>query len=61
MAILHPGPLDTDHPVHPAPLHHLLALQREAQLDKERHGTIEILEDDADIVHPLNRHGSNLR
>src|SRR4051795_6812439 len=45
--------------VHPTSLDRRLALQLHAELDKERLGTLEVVDDDADVVHPLNRHGGS--
>ena len=47
------SPTDT---VHPGSLDRRLALQLHAELDKERDGRLEVVDDDADVVHPLNRH-----
>src|SRR6266542_2157481 len=48
--------LEPNDAIHPAALDRPLALQLESELDKERSHGREIVNHDADVVHPLNRH-----
>lgn len=44
--------------VDPTPLDGHLGLQLHTEFDAERSGSLEVGDDDADVVHPLNRHFS---
>ncbi len=48
--------VEPDDAVHPRSLDGRLALQLQAKLDKERDRSLEVVDHDADIVHPQNRH-----
>src|SRR3954469_23620653 len=45
--------LQADDAIHPRPLVRRLALQLHAELGEERLGRLEVLDDDQDVVHPL--------
>ena len=47
--------------VHPFTLDCCLALQFQAQFDEERDGSREILDHDADVIHPAVRHATQRR
>src|SRR3984893_8115867 len=49
-------PVDT---VHPTSLDRRLALQLHTKFDKERNTSLKVVDDDAHVVHPLNRHGGS--
>ena len=51
--------VEPDGAVHPRSLDRRLALQLHAKFDEERDGSLEVVDDDADVVHPLNRHGGS--
>src|ERR1700683_5181085 len=51
--ILEPGD-----PIHPRPLYSRLALQLQTKLEKERNSGLKIVANDAEGVHPLDRHAS---
>jgi hypothetical protein len=53
--------LEPDHTARPIPLDLRLALQLHAEIGEERLGGLEILDDDENVVHPLNRHTAELR
>jgi hypothetical protein len=42
--------------VRPASFDWRLALQLHAKLDKERSSSLKVVDNDADVVHPVNRH-----
>src|ERR1700737_4342787 len=42
--------------VHPTSLDWRLALQLHTKFDKERSSSLKVVNNDADVVHPLNRH-----
>ncbi len=42
--------------VHPTSLDRHLALQLQTKFDKERDSTLEVVDNDADVIHPLDRH-----
>ena len=48
--------VEPDDPVHPGPLVRRLALQLHAELGEERLRGLEVVDDDEDVVHPLDRH-----
>jgi len=48
--------LESDHRVRPAPLHRRAPFELHPELGEERHGSIEILDDDENVVHALNAH-----
>jgi hypothetical protein len=48
--------VEPDDLAHPIPLDRRLALQLHAELGEERLGGLEVLDNDEDVVHPLNRH-----
>ena len=56
---LDPDPLEPDDAVHPPSLDRCrsLALHLQTELHEEGDGSLEVVDDDADVVHPLNRHG----
>ena len=43
--------------VHPTAIHRRLALQLESELDEERRRGGEVVDDYADVIHALDRHG----
>src|SRR5512133_360590 len=45
--------------VHPTSLDRRHALQLHTKFDKERDSSLEVVDDDAHVVHPLNRHGGS--
>jgi hypothetical protein len=51
-----PEPDDT---VHPTSLDRRLALQLHTKFDKERNSSLKVVDDNAHVVHPLNRHGGS--
>jgi hypothetical protein len=51
-----PDSLEPDNAIHPAALDRCLAFQFEPKLDEEGHGRRKVIDDDADMVHPLNCH-----
>ena len=48
--------VEPDDTVHPAPLDWRLTLQLHTKFGKERSSSLKVLDNDADVVHPLNRH-----
>jgi hypothetical protein len=48
--------LEPDRAVHPRPLVRRLALQLHTELGKERLGSLEVIDNDEHVVHPLKRH-----
>ncbi len=48
--------VEPDNAVHPPPLDRPLAVQLETKFDKERDDRLEVVDNDADVVHPQNRH-----
>jgi len=61
----HHGDLDTllaesGNPARPLPLRHRLTFELQAEGAKERNRRRDVLDDDADIVQPLNRHPASL-
>ena len=53
---LDPDAVEPDDAVHPAALDRRLALQLESELDEELGRGREVVDHDADVVHPLDRH-----
>ena len=53
--------VETDDLVHPTSLDRRLALQLQSKFDKESDSSGEVVDDNADVVHPLNRHVLELR
>jgi len=49
-------PIET---VHPTSLDRRLALQVQTKFAKERNSSLKVVDDDAHVVHPLNRHGGS--
>jgi hypothetical protein len=47
---------EPDDTVHPRSLDRPLALQLHTKFDKERNSSLKVVENDGDVVHPLNRH-----
>jgi hypothetical protein len=58
---LGPDPLEADDEVHPRSLDGCLALQLQPEFDEERDGCREVVDNDADVVHPLDRHGAKCK
>ena len=52
--------VEPDDAVHPRSLDRRLALQLQAELDEERDRSLEVVDDDADVVHPQDRHRPSL-
>ena len=52
-----PDVVEPDDVVHPTSFDRRLSLQLHTKFDKERDGSLEVVDNDADVVHPLNRHG----
>ena len=48
--------VEPDDAVHPTSLDWRLALQLQTKFDKERGSSLEVVDNDADVVHPLDRH-----
>src|SRR5215208_3709445 len=48
--------VEPDDAVHPTPLVAGLALQLHAEFGEERFGSLEVVDNDENVVHPLNRH-----
>ena len=48
--------VESDDPVHPRPLNWGLALQLQSEFEEERNSSLKIADNDADVVHPLDRH-----
>jgi hypothetical protein len=42
--------------VHPTPLDRRLAFQLHTEFGEERFGSLEVVDNDENVVHPLNRH-----
>jgi hypothetical protein len=53
---LRPDALEPDDAVHPIALDRRLTLQLESELNEERHRVREVIDDYADVVHPLDCH-----
>jgi hypothetical protein len=53
---VHSDVVEPDDAVHPTSLDCRLALQLQTKFDKERDSSLEVIDDDADVVHPLDRH-----
>ena len=51
-----PDAVEPDDAVHPRSLDRRLALQLHTELDEERDSSLEVVDDDADIVHSFDRH-----
>ena len=56
---LRPDALEPDDAVHPTALDRRLALQLESELQEERHRGREVVDDDAHVVHTLDRHAGS--
>src|SRR5829696_904640 len=54
-----PDAVESDGAVRPKAFDLRLAFQLHAEFDKERLGRLKVVDDDADVVHPLNRHGGS--
>jgi hypothetical protein len=48
--------IEPDDAVRPTSLDWRLALQLHTKFDKERNGSLKVVDDDADVVHPQQRH-----
>ena len=48
--------VEPDDAVHPWSLDCHLALQLQTKFDKERDSSLEVVDNDADVIHPQNRH-----
>ena len=48
--------VEPDDAVHPTSLDRRLALQLHTKFDEERDSSLEVVDNDADVVHPPNRH-----
>ena len=53
---IRPHALEPHDPVRPAPFDGPLPLQHESELDEELSRGCEVVNHDADVVHPLDRH-----
>ena len=51
-----PDVVEPDDTVHPTSLDWRLALQLHTKFDKEHNSSLKVVDHDADVVHPLNRH-----
>src|SRR5438270_3706631 len=49
---------EPDDAVHPTPLDRRLAFQLHTEFGEERFGSLEVVDNDENVVHPLNRHRS---
>ena len=47
---------EPDDAVHPTPLDRRLAFQLHTEFGEERFGSLEVVDNDENVVHPLNRH-----
>ena len=54
--VLHPDALEPYHAVHPTALDQPLVLQLESNLDEELSRGREVVNHDADVIHPLDSH-----
>jgi hypothetical protein len=52
--------VEPDDTVHPTSLDRRLALQLHTKFDKERNSSLKVVDNDAHVVHPLNRHVPNI-
>jgi len=52
--------VEPDDAVHPTSLDWRLALQLHTKFEKERDSSLEVVDNDADVVHPLDRHVSKV-
>src|SRR5437763_3856788 len=48
--------VEPDDAVHPTPLDRRLAFQLHSEFGEERFGSLEVVDNDENVVHPLNRH-----
>ena len=48
--------VEPDDAVHPGPLDRRLAFQLHTEFGEERFGSLEVVDNDENVVHPLNRH-----
>jgi hypothetical protein len=48
--------VEPDDPVHPTPLARRLAFQLHTEFGEERYGSLEVVDNDEHVVHPLNRY-----
>ena len=48
--------VEPDGLIHPRPLDDRLTFELHTQLDDERFGALEVVDDDDHVVHPLKRH-----
>src|SRR5438034_3890879 len=48
--------VEPDDAVHPTPLDRRLAFQLHTEFGEERFGSLEVVDNDENVVHPLNRH-----
>ena len=48
--------VEPDDAVHPTPLERRLAFQLHAEFGEERFGSLEVVDNDENVVHPLKRH-----
>ena len=48
--------VEPDDAVHPRPLVRRLAFQLHTEFGEERFGSLEVVDNDENVVHPLNRH-----
>jgi hypothetical protein len=51
--------VESDGAVRPEALDLRFALQLHAEFYEERNGSLKVVDDNADVVHPLNRHGGS--
>ena len=56
-----PYAVETVDTVHPGSLDQRRALQLHTEFDEERDGSLKVVDDDADVVHPLDRHAPIIR
>ena len=48
--------VEADDAVHPTPLDWRLALELHTKFNKERGGSLEVVDNDEDVIHPHKRH-----
>jgi hypothetical protein len=53
-----PDPVESDRAVRPEAFGLPLSFQLHAELSEERDSRVQVVDDDADVVHPLNSHPS---
>jgi hypothetical protein len=55
-----PHIVEPNNAVHPRPLDYSLAFQLQTKFKEKNNSSLKVVDDDADIVHPLDRHRTNV-